>query len=188
MIEKILGDLAAQKQLKQISLRYFNAAGADKDGQIGERHDPEMHLIPLAIHSAFGGSELKVFGTNFPTPDGTAVRDYIHVEDLAEAHALALDHLASGGDSVRCNLGTGVGVSVNEIIAAVEDVTGQKIPVNYGPRRPGDPDSLVADPSLAKALLGWEAKRKDVREMVRPAWLWMSGPGRGRFPENKSAM
>lgn len=127
---------------------------------------------------------IEVFGTDYDTPDGTCIRDYIHVEDLADAHAKALDHLAAGGESVRCNLGTGVGVSVKEIIQAVEEVSGKKVPVKYGPRRAGDPDSLVADPSLAKELIGWEATRKDVREMVKPAWLWMTGPNKGRFPAN----
>ena len=103
---------------------------------------------------------------------------------MADAHARALDHLAAGGESVRCNLGTGVGVSVKQIISAVEEVTGKAVPVKYGPRRAGDPDSLVADPSLAKQLLGWEAQRKDVRDMVRPAWLWVNGPNHGRFPAN----
>ena len=108
--------------------------------------------------------------------------------DLADAHARALDHLAAGGESVRCNLGTGVGVSVKQIIAAVEEVSGKTVPVKYGPRRAGDPDSLVADPSLARQLLGWEAARKDVRDMVRPAWLWVNGPNRGRFPANSRSM
>jgi UDP-glucose 4-epimerase len=127
---------------------------------------------------------LEVFGTDYATPDGTCIRDYIHVEDLADAHARALDHLVRGGESVRCNLGTGVGVSVREIIAAVEEVTGKTVPVKYGPRRDGDPDSLVADPSLAKQLLGWQASRTNVRDMIVPAWLWMNGPNHGRFPAN----
>ena len=128
---------------------------------------------------------LEVFGTDYDTPDGTCIRDYIHVEDLADAHARALDHLAAGGESVRCNLGTGVGVSVREIISAVEGITGKTVPVKYGARREGDPASLVADPSLAKELLGWVASRKDIREMVGSAWLWTSGPNGGRYPENK---
>jgi UDP-glucose 4-epimerase len=127
---------------------------------------------------------LEVFGTDYDTPDGTCIRDYIHVEDLADAHARALDHLAAGGASLRCNLGTGVGVSVKEIIAAVEEITGKTVPVKYGPRRAGDPASLVADPALAKQLLGWVASRNDIREMVGPAWTWSSGPRGGRYPAN----
>jgi UDP-glucose 4-epimerase len=128
---------------------------------------------------------LEVFGTDYDTPDGTCIRDYIHVDDLADAHARALDHLLVGGQSVRCNLGTGVGVSVKEIINAVEAVSGKTVPVKYGPRREGDPPSLVADPALAKELLGWVATRKDIRDMVGPAWLWTTGPNHGRYPENK---
>ena len=185
MVEWMLRDCDQAWGLRSACLRYFNASGASADGKIGEDHDPETHLIPRVLMAATGEIEcLEVFGTDYQTPDGTCIRDYIHVEDLADAHARALDHLAAGGDSIRCNLGTGVGVSVKQIIDAAEEVTGRKVPVRYGPRRVGDPDSLVADPSLARELLGWEASRKDVREMLRPAWLWMNGPGGGRFPAN----
>jgi len=185
MVEWILRDCGTAWGLRSACLRYFNASGCSPDGLIGEDHRPETHLIPRVMMAVTGEIEfLEVFGTDYNTPDGTCIRDYIHVEDLADAHARALDHLAAGGESVRCNLGTGVGVSVKQIIAAVEDVTGKTVPVRYGPRRPGDPDSLVADPSLAKSLLGWEAAHKDVRDMVRPAWLWMDGPNQGRFPDN----
>jgi UDP-glucose 4-epimerase len=185
MVEWILKDCGHAWGLRSACLRYFNASGCSEDGRIGEDHDPETHLIPRVMMAVTGEIEfLEVFGTDYSTPDGTCIRDYIHVEDLADAHALALDHLLAGGDSLACNLGTGVGVSVKEIIAAVEEVTGKTVPVKYGPRRAGDPDSLVADPSLAKQVLGWEARRKDVREMVRPAWTWMNGPGGGRFPTN----
>ena len=185
MVEWMLRDCDQAWGLRSACLRYFNASGASADGKIGEDHDPETHLIPRVLMAATGEIEcLEVFGTDYQTPDGTCIRDYIHVEDLADAHARALDHLAAGGDSIRCNLGTGVGVSVKQIIDAAEEVTGRKVPVRYGPRRAGDPDSLVADPSLARELLGWEASRKDVREMLRPAWLWMNGPGGGRFPAN----
>ena len=154
MIEKIFGDLANQEQLKHICLRYFNAAGADKDGQIGERHNPETHLIPLAIRSAFGGSELKVFGTDFATPDGTAVRDYIHVEDLGRAHILAVEHLLSGRSSDYINLGTGQGHSVRQIISSLKELD---VPIRAtdAPRRAGDPAFLVADSSKARAILNW---------------------------------
>jgi UDP-glucose-4-epimerase GalE len=185
MVEWMLADCGHAWGLRSACLRYFNASGCSPDAKIGEDHNPETHLIPRVMMAVAGEIEyLEVFGTDYATPDGTCIRDYIHVEDLADAHARALDHLASGGQSVCCNLGTGVGVSVKQIIAAVEEVTGQTVPVKFGPRRAGDPDSLVADPSLAKQILGWEATRKDVRDMVRPAWLWLSGPRRGRFPAN----
>jgi UDP-glucose 4-epimerase len=185
MVEWVLKDCGNAWGLRSACLRYFNASGCSLDGKIGEDHDPETHLIPRVMMAVTGEIEcIEVFGTDYATPDGTCIRDYIHVEDLADAHARALDHLAAGGESVRCNLGTGVGVSVKQIISAVEEVTGKTVPVKYGSRREGDPDSLVADPSLAKQLLGWEASRKDVRDMVRPAWIWANGPNHGRFPAN----
>ena len=188
MVEWILRDCDTAWGLKSACLRYFNASGASPDGKIGEDHDPETHLIPRVMMAVTGEIDcIEVFGTDYDTPDGTCIRDYIHVEDLADAHARALDHLAAGGDSVRCNLGTGVGVSVKEIIAAVEEVTGCKVPVKYGPRREGDPASLVADPSLAKELLQWEASRKDIREMVGSAWKWAGGPRKGRYPRKQGA-
>lgn len=186
MVESILADCGPAWGLKSACLRYFNASGGAEDGLIGEDHDPETHLIPRVLMALTGEIEfLEVFGTDYDTPDGTCIRDYIHVDDLSEAHALALDHLVAGGDSIRCNLGTGVGISVKQIVEAAEEVSGKKVPIRYGERRPGDLAALVADPSLAKQLLGWEAKRKDVREMVRSAWKWMSGANGGRFPENQ---
>ena len=183
MVEWILKDCERAWGLKSACLRYFNASGAAADGSIGEDHDPETHLIPRVLMALTGEiEEIEVFGTDYDTPDGTCIRDYIHVDDLADAHARALNHLASGGDSIQCNLGTGVGVSVKEIIAAAEEVTGQKVPVKFGPRRAGDPDSLVADPALAKEMLGWEASRKDVRDMVSSAWKWVSQPHGGHYP------
>lgn len=185
MVEWILKDCDAAWGLKSACLRYFNASGSAADGMIGEDHDPETHLIPRVLMAAKGEiSHVDVFGTDYPTPDGTCIRDYIHVEDLATAHALAIDHLADGGDSVRCNLGTGVGVSVKEIIEAVEKVTGRKVPVEYGDRRAGDPPQLLADPTFAKETLGWEAQFKDVHEMVRSAWAWMTGPHQGKYPDS----
>jgi UDP-glucose-4-epimerase GalE len=155
------------------SLRYFNAAGADESGQIGELHEPETHLIPLALRAAAGtGPELQVFGSDYPTPDGTCVRDYIHVNDLASAHLKALDHLAGGGKSFAVNVGTGVGASVQEVISAVEDVTGRPVPRKIVPRRPGDPPELVANPAKAQALLSWKATR-GLREVVATAWNFM---------------
>ena len=188
MVEWILNDCGHAWGLRSACLRYFNASGSSADGKIGEDHNPETHVIPRVMMAITGEIEcLEVFGTDYNTPDGTCIRDYIHVEDLADAHARALDHLLAGGASVRCNLGTGVGVTVKQIISAVEEVTGKTVPVKLAARREGDPDSLVADPSLAKELLGWEASHKDVRDMVRPAWLWINGPQQGRFPANKQA-
>ena len=159
--------------LRFASLRYFNAAGADDSGDIGELHDPETHLIPLALQAAAGlGPELHVFGTDYPTPDGTCIRDYIHVNDLADAHVKAIEHLQAGNDSFAANLGTGQGHSVKEVILTVEAVTGYPVPRRMGPRRPGDPPALVADPRRAESLLRWKARRT-LRETISTAWKWM---------------
>lgn len=183
MVEKILADCDHAWGLKSACLRYFNASGCSADGEIGEDHDPETHLIPRVLMAITGEVEtLEVYGTDYPTPDGTCIRDYIHVEDLAEAHGLALDHLLAGKPSVRCNLGTGQGISVKQIISAAEEVTGKSVPVRYGPRREGDPAELIADPSLAREVLGWVAKRRDVSRIVGSAWAWMDGPRKGRYP------
>ncbi len=155
------------------SLRYFNAAGADDSGEIGELHEPETHLIPLALRAAAGkGPELQIFGSDYPTPDGTCVRDYIHVNDLASAHVKALEHLAAGKASVALNLGTGTGASVQEVIHAVEKTTGKRVPHKFVPRRPGDPPALVANPAKAEAVLGWKAER-GLDNIVTTAWNWM---------------
>jgi UDP-arabinose 4-epimerase len=155
------------------SLRYFNAAGADESGEIGELHDPETHLIPLALSAAAGqGPALQVFGTDYPTADGTCIRDYIHVNDLATAHVKALEHLAAGKESFVVNVGTGKGHSVQEVIATVEEVTGSRVPREMRPRRPGDPPALVANPRKAEALMGWKATR-GLRDAVETAWNWM---------------
>jgi UDP-arabinose 4-epimerase len=159
--------------LRFASLRYFNAAGADESGEIGEMHDPETHLIPAALEAAVGTRpELEVFGTDYPTPDGTCVRDYIHVNDLAEAHVSALQHLDAGGSSLAVNLGTGRGTSVKEILDAVEKATGKPVPKRIAPRRAGDPPALVADPSRAEQLLHWKATHS-LDEIVATAWKWM---------------
>jgi UDP-glucose-4-epimerase GalE len=159
--------------LRFASLRYFNAAGADESGEIGESHDPESHLIPSALLALTGARpELEIFGTDYPTPDGTCVRDYIHVNDLAEAHVLALQHLEKGGDSLAVNLGTGHGHSVKEVLDKIEQVTGRKIPKRMAPRRPGDPPALVADPRGAQKVLQWKATRS-LEDMVSTAWNWM---------------
>ena len=155
------------------SLRYFNAAGADESGEIGELHEPESHLIPLALAAAVGTAPpLQVFGSDYPTPDGSCVRDYIHVNDLASAHVNALEHLDTGKPSFAVNVGTGTGASVKEVISMIEKVTGKAVPHNVGPRRPGDPPALVANPSKAQQLLGWKASR-GLQEIVSTAWNWM---------------
>jgi UDP-glucose-4-epimerase GalE len=181
-VEKILHWYAAAYQMRFVALRYFNAAGADPDGEIGEDHEPETHLIPLAIEAASAQKdrspedgrrrELSIYGTDYPTPDGTAVRDYIHVADLAEAHWLALRHLADVGTNLRLNLGTGRGHSVREVIAAVEKVSGRKVPARSVGRRAGDPPALVADPREAARILGWRPTYPDIETIVRHALRW----------------
>lgn len=158
--------------LRWVALRYFNAAGAS--GQLGECHDPETHLIPLAISAALTGVPLSVFGTDYPTEDGTAVRDYIHVDDLAAAHLLALDYLLKQGTSRAFNLGTGQGHSVREVLEMVEQVSKIAVPHRAAERRPGDPPVLVADSRVAKELLSWTPQRSSLREIVESAWLWHS--------------
>jgi len=155
------------------SLRYFNAAGADESGEIGELHEPETHLIPLALGAAAGTTPpLQIFGSDYPTPDGTCVRDYIHVNDLASAHLKALEHLSAGKPSFAVNVGTGTGASVQELISMVEKVTGKSVPHKKVARRPGDPPALVANPGKAQQLLGWKATR-GLEEIVSTAWNWM---------------
>jgi UDP-glucose-4-epimerase GalE len=158
--------------LRSARLRYFNAAGADESGEIGELHNPETHLIPLALAATGNGSELKIFGTDYPTPDGTCVRDYIHVTDLADAHVRAFQHLEKGGESIALNLGTGKGDSVLEVIKAAETITGRTVHQKVGPRRPGDPPVLVADATRAQQVLGWKATHT-LSDIVSSAWKWM---------------
>lgn len=173
VVEKILHWYAGAYGTHFAALRYFNAAGADPDGELGEDHDPETHLIPLAIAAALGrGSELAIYGSDYPTPDGTAVRDYIHVTDLAEAHWLALRHLATSSDNLRLNLGTGRGHSVREVVAAVEKISGRKVPAREAPRRAGDPPALVADAREASRVLGWRPKHPDLETIVQHAVRW----------------
>ncbi|MDD4334162.1 MAG: UDP-glucose 4-epimerase GalE [Desulfotomaculaceae bacterium] len=161
--------------LRCVSLRYFNAAGADPSGKIGEDHDPETHLIPLVLKAAAGlASHLEVFGTDYPTPDGACVRDYIHVSDLAAAHALALDALAAGTPAAVYNLGNGNGYSVLEVIKAAEEVVGKPIKVKYGPRRSGDPAALVAGSGRIMAELGWQPRFADLKTIIETAWRWHS--------------
>jgi len=158
--------------LRSARLRYFNAAGADDSGEIGELHNPETHLIPLALAATGDGAELKIFGTDYPTPDGTCVRDYIHVNDLADAHVRALQHLEKGGESIALNLGTGQGDSVLEVIQAAETATGRTVRRKVGSRRAGDPPVLVADATRAQQVLGWRAART-LSDIVSSAWKWM---------------
>lgn len=180
MVEQILQDyLHSRKSFSFAALRYFNASGCALDGTIGEDHDPETHLIPVILQTVLGQRpEITVFGTDYPTPDGTNVRDYIHVEDLADAHILAMTKLAPG-TSIQCNLGTGKGFSVKEIIKAAEKVTGKTVPVKWGPRRAGDAIALYANPAKAKELLGWEAKHKDPESIIRSAWTWFQKHPKG---------
>lgn len=173
MVEQMLQDIGAVSPLRSVALRYFNACGTDPDGEIGENHDPETHLLPLAINAALGlGPQLQVFGTDYPTPDGTCIRDYIHVTDLADAHVRALTYLENGGATTAINLGTGSGFSIREILTAVERVLGNPVPHQVSPRRPGDPPSLVALAEKARDVLGWEAKHSDIETIVRTAAAW----------------
>ncbi|MEW6264872.1 MAG: UDP-glucose 4-epimerase GalE [Thermodesulfobacteriota bacterium] len=173
MVERMLKDYEQAYGLRFAALRYFNAAGADPAGAIGETHDPETHLIPLAVQAALGRSPgLEIYGVDYPTPDGTAVRDYVHVDDLAEAHVLALEHLLSGGGSLELNLGTGHGHSVRTVIQAVEKVGGRRVPAKEVGRRPGDPAELVAAAGQARTVLGWTCRYGDLEAIVRTAWHW----------------
>ena len=173
MVEKMLRWYGQCHGLHWMALRYFNAAGADPDGEIGEDHDPESHLIPLIIGGALGTRPpVKVFGSDYPTPDGTAVRDYIHVVDLADAHLRALVCLERGASSQAINLGTGHGHSVRSVIEAVSQVSGRNVPYETAPRRAGDPPELVADPSRAREILEWAPQYADIRVIVEHAWRW----------------
>jgi len=181
MVERILADFEVAHGLRHVALRYFNAAGADPDCQLGECHDPETHAIPLAIEAALGQrTAFDIYGTDYPTPDGTAIRDYVHVSDLADAHVRALEHLVAGGTSLAINLGTGIGHSVREVISAVEQVTTRSVPVRAAPRRAGDPPVLVANPARARAVLGWSGRYSDLTEIVRTAERWHAGAGARR--------
>lgn len=159
--------------LKWMALRYFNAAGADIEGELGECHDPEAHIIPLTIKAALGERpHVEIYGTDYPTPDGSAVRDYVHVTDLGDAHVRALQHLTNGGDSRALNLGTGHGYSVREVIAEVGKISPRPVPFREGPRRAGDPPVLVADASHAGSVLGWKPQYSELKTIVKNAWDW----------------
>ncbi len=168
--EQILEDYAKAYGFNYAILRYFNASGADPSGVLSEKHRPETHLIPLALMAASGRiAQLDVYGTDYPTPDGTCIRDYIHVADLADGHILALRHLEQSRGNVKVNLGSGVGHSIFEVIAAIKQVTGQEVPISLKPRRPGDPPILLANPDLAKRVLEFETRYSDIRTIVRHA-------------------
>ncbi len=179
MVETMLGWCSEIHGLRSVSLRYFNACGADPEGGLGEEHDPETHLIPLMLRAVKSGKPFTVFGDDYDTPDGTCIRDYIHVNDLAEAHILAVEALLAGGKSDQFNVGTGSGHSVMEMIRAVEEVTGQKAPYVVGPRREGDPPALVADADKLRRVLGWEPRVGEVKEIVATAWRFQQGLGAG---------
>ena len=173
MIEEIMQDYQNAYGLKYISLRYFNAAGADPDAEVGEDHDPETHLIPLVLDAAIGKrKDIKVFGTDYETPDGTCIRDYIHVTDLAQAHILALQQLMDGADSNAYNLGNGQGFSVLEIIERARKITGKNITVENSDRRPGDPPVLIASNEKAVKELGWKPQYADIDDIIGTAWKW----------------
>ena len=173
MIEKILADYDLAYGLKYVALRYFNACGADLDGEIGENHNPESHLIPLILDAALGKREdIKIFGTDYPTVDGTCIRDYVHVNDLAQAHILALKKLMDGGESDCFNLGNGSGFSVKQVIEVAKKVTGVDFKVTEAERRAGDPPELIADSKKAREILKWEPKYFDLETIISSAWNW----------------
>lgn len=188
-IEKALRWYEIAHSIQSISLRYFNAAGADLDGEIGEDHNPETHLIPLVIQTALGQREqVQILGTDYDTSDGTAVRDYIHVTDLAAAHVMAIDHLSVDGDSVFLNLGTGKGYSVREVIKIVENVSGNRININEMPRRAGDPPLLVAQYGLANKLFDWEPQYSDLKSIITTAIRWHQQKHNFLLPEPKTEL
>ncbi|WP_187971680.1 UDP-glucose 4-epimerase GalE [Aquibium microcysteis] len=170
--ERMTADFCAAHGMRAFALRYFNAAGADPDGEIGEDHAPETHLIPLLLAAAAGGADLRINGMDFDTPDGTCIRDYVHVSDLAAAHVAALMRLEEGHPGGALNLGRGEGASILEVVRAVERITGTRVPFVVGPRRAGDPAALVSDASRARVALGWKPEFPDLDEIVRTAWAW----------------
>jgi UDP-arabinose 4-epimerase len=178
-LERVLHWYEQAYGLRSAILRYFNAAGADPDGEIGELHDPETHLIPNVLRAITGElPSVELYGQDYPTHDGTAVRDYVHVMDLGSAHVKALEHLAAGGPSLRLNLGTGTGTSVREVITAAAEISGREVPVRAFARRPGDPPILVADGRAARARLGWTPRLSDIRSILRTALAWTERTGR----------
>lgn len=173
MVEKMLDDFGKAYGLRSVVFRYFNAAGADPEARVGERHSPETHLIPLVLQTALGQREaIKVFGNDYPTSDGSCIRDYIHVRDLADAHVLGLKYLEAGGSSNVFNLGVGQGYSVFEVIDAAREITGRAIPIEIAPRREGDPPALYANAERAERTLGWKPNYGDIKTIIAHAWKW----------------
>jgi UDP-glucose-4-epimerase GalE len=174
MVERVLAELDKYRGVRSVVLRYFNACGAEPEAHLGERHDPETHLIPLLFRAAMTGEPVQLFGDDYPTPDGTCIRDYIHVGDLAAAHIAALDHLLADGASAQFNVGTGTGNTVLEVLRAVEEISGRKVPYRIAPRRAGDSASLVANSQKLRQTLGWKPVRSDLKQIVRDAWDFFS--------------
>lgn len=172
MVEQIIKDFSHAYGLKYVMFRYFNAAGAHPDGEIGEIHDPETHLIPLTIFSAQGKNTLQIFGSDYPTSDGTCIRDYIHISDIALAHRLGVERLLAGKESDIFNIGNGLGYSIKEVIESVEEVSGCKVSYSYKERRAGDPPSLVADATKIKEVLGWQPAFPKLKQIIETAWRW----------------
>jgi len=171
-VERMLADMGAAKSMPWAALRSFNAAGADPEGEIGQNHNPETHLIPQVIRAALNGTPVSIFGDNYDTPDGTCIRDYVHVDDLARAHLQSLAHLLDGGASLTANCGYGHGFSVREVLDTTRRVTGVEFPIQEGPRRPGDPAVLVADARRIQSVLGWRPQHDDLDYIVGTAWRW----------------
>jgi UDP-glucose-4-epimerase GalE len=181
MVETLLRWFDQIHRLTSVSLRYFNASGADPAGQLGEEHEPETHLLPLLLRAVITGVPITVFGDDYDTPDGTCIRDYIHVNDLAQAHILAVEYLLAGGATDQFNVGTGTGHTVMEMIRVVEEATGRKVPYAIGPRREGDPLSLVAASGKLRTKLGWQPQYTDLRTIVEHAWNFAKGRPGGRI-------
>jgi UDP-glucose 4-epimerase len=174
MVEQLICWFDRIHTTRSVCLRYFNASGADPAARAGEDHEPETHLIPLLFRAIKTGQPITLFGNDYPTPDGTCIRDYIHVTDLARAHIAAVEWLAAGGESRKYNVGTGHGFSVSEVLRAVEKVTGKSVPFTFGPRRAGDPPSLVADSSRLQSELGWTPRDSGLDRIVETAWAWFN--------------
>jgi UDP-glucose 4-epimerase len=188
VVEQALADYAAYADFRSVSLRYFNAAGADEGGRIGERHEPETHAIPLAIQTALGQRQgFRLFGDDYDTRDGSCVRDYIHVTDLADAHCRALTYLIDGGETTALNLGTGTGTTVKELVDTIRRATNRPFPIETVARRPGDAPSLVADNAGARAVLGWRPTRT-LDDIVRSAWRWHAGEAERATPAGRGVV